>query len=217
MIGKFIVLESIEAAGKGTAKDYITDYVQMRGLPFAFTREPGGTEFAEPIREHMLKWEGKVPPICQALLSYAARCEHTAQMIVPKLESGINVFSERYYASALAYQGQTFAQTKVVHALAAPYLRKPDLTIFLDLPPEISMQRMQDSRVAKGIELDEFEKKPIEYFRNVRNTYYDLMDNTWEIVDASAPLPDVKKNIIALLDKVLGIEPYENDARLSGQ
>jgi dTMP kinase len=216
MIGKFIVLESIEAAGKGTATTYITEYVRRRSIPFAFTREPGGTEFAEPIREHMLKWEGKVPPICQALLSYAARCEHTEQMIIPKLESGINVFSERYYGSALAYQGQTYEHTKAVHELALPHLRKPDLTIFLDLPPEVSMKRMHDSRTAQGIELDEFEKKPIEYFRNVRDTYYDLMDDTWAIVDAEAPLSEVKKNIIALLDKVLGITPYENDACIGG-
>jgi dTMP kinase len=217
MIGKFITLESIEAAGKGTASTYTQEYVQGRGLPFAFTREPGGTEFAEPIREHMLKWEGKVPPICQALLSYASRCEHTESMIIPKLEQGINVFSERYYASALAYQTQTYAYTKAIHDLARPHLREPDLTIFLDLPPEVSMERMHNTRTMRGIELDEFEKKPIEYFRNVRDAYYGLMNDTWVIVDAQAPLPEVKKQIIAHLDKVLGIEPYENDARISGQ
>lgn len=217
MIGKFIVLESIEAAGKGTATEYVTDYVRKRGIPFAFTREPGGTDYAEPIREHMLKWEGKVPPICQAFLSYASRCEHTETMIIPKLEQGINVFSERYYGSALAYQSQTYGFTKAVHNLARPHLREPDLVIFLDLPPEVSMQRMHDSRTAKGIELDEFEKKPIEYFCNVRDTYYGMMDDTWAIVDAQAPLSDVKQKIIALLDHVLGIGTYDHGTRYRSQ
>lgn len=203
MIGKFIVLESIEAAGKGTATDYVTDYVRQRGIPFAFTREPGGTEFAEPIREHMLKWEGKVPPICQAFLSYASRCEHTETMIIPKLESGINVFSERYYWSALAYQTRTCDKTWAIHEMCADHLIKPDLTILLDLPPEVSFQRMHESRVAKGIALDEFEKKPLSYFAEVREAYHNLIDDSWVVIDAQQPLEEVQRQVLALIDRTV--------------
>ena len=205
MTGKFIVLESLEAAGKGTATDYVTEFARERNLPFVFTREPGGTPYAEPIREHMLAWEGKVPPICQALLSYASRCEHTETLIRPALERGTNVFSERYYASALAYQTQTYNQTHMVHALARQHLIKPDLTILLDISPEISLERMYRSRVEKGIQLDEFEKKDINYFRGVRQAYYEQIDESWVVVDAEQPLEDVKKNIFAILANVLGL------------
>ncbi|AFH14732.1 thymidylate kinase [Pseudomonas phage Lu11] len=205
MKGLFIALESLEAAGKGTATDYVGGWARRRGLDMVFTREPGGTEFAEPIRAHMLSWEGKVPPACQALLSYAARVEHTQSHIIPSLNRGAHVFTERYYASALAYQTQTYAETQKVHDLVSQYLVKPDLTILLDISPELSLERMQKSRVERGIELDEFEKKPIEYFRGVRDAYYAQIDDSWAIVDASQPLPEVERQILAILDKKLGL------------
>lgn len=205
MNGLFIALESLEAAGKGTATDYVGAFARRRGIDMVFTREPGGTAFAEPIREHMLKNEGKIPPPCQALLSYAARIEHTQSMILPSLREGKHVFTERYYASALSYQTQTYPETQAIHDLVLPYLVKPDLTILLDISPELSLERMHKSRVERGIPLDEFEKKPIEYFRGVRDAYYAQIDESWVIVDASQPLPEVERQIIAILDKKLGL------------
>ena len=212
MMGKLIVLESLEAAGKGTASQYVKEYAADRSLPFVFTREPGGTPFAETIREHMLEHEGKVPPICQALLSYASRADHVEKVIRPALESGQHVFSERYYWSALAYQASTCPQTHAIHDLVheAVNMPKPDLTILLDISPELSLERMHLTRVRQGVKLDEFEKKPIEYFRGVRDRYYAQLDDQWAVVDASQPLQFVQQSIYALLDKVLGISPYEN-------
>jgi dTMP kinase len=203
--GKFIVLESIEAAGKGTATIYVGEHAQKRGLSFLFTREPGGTPYAEALRRLMLDHEGKVPALCQPFLSYASRIQHTEAVIRPALESGTNVFSERYYWSALAYQTRTCDQTQAIHDMCGPHLIKPDLTILLDLPPEVSFERMHRTRVKEGITLDEFEKKPLTYFEEVRSAYHAMIDDSWAVIDAQQPLEEVKRQLLALIDKTVNI------------
>jgi len=203
MIGKFIALESIEAAGKGTASIYVGDHAKKRGLEMIFTREPGGTPFAEAIRALMLDNEGKIPALCQPFLSYASRIQHTEHLIRPALERGAHVFSERYYWSALAYQTRTCDQTWAIHEMCSEHLIKPDLTILLDLPPEVSFQRMHESRVAKGIALDEFEKKPLSYFAEVREAYHNLSDDSWVVIDAQQPLEEVQRQVLALIDRTV--------------
>jgi len=201
--GKFICLESIEAAGKGTASIYVGMHAENNDIDMIFTREPGGTPFAETLRRLMLDHEGKVPALCQPFLSYAARIQHTEAVIRPALESGTHVFSERYYWSALAYQTRTCEATEQIHQMADDYghLIKPDLTILLDLPPEVSFRRMHESRVQKGIELDEFEKKPLSYFAEVREAYHDMIDESWVVIDAQQPLEEVRRQILALVDE----------------
>lgn len=205
MMGKFICLESIEAAGKGTATIYVGDHVKKRGIDMIFTREPGGTPFAETLRRLMLDHEGKIPALCQPFLSYAARIQHTEAVIRPALYKGTHVFTERYYWSALAYQTRTCDRTEEIHQMCddAEHLIKPDLTILLDLPPEVSFRRMHESRVAKGIALDEFEKKPLSYFAEVRETYHRLVDKSWVVIDAQQSPEDVKRQVLALIDKTV--------------
>uniref|UniRef100_A0AB39CDV2 dTMP kinase n=1 Tax=Pseudomonas phage HRDY3 TaxID=3236930 RepID=A0AB39CDV2_9VIRU len=200
--GKFICLESIEAAGKGTASIYVGDHAIAKGYPMAFTREPGGTPYAETLRRLMLDYEGKVPALCQPFLSYAARIQHTEAVIRPALESGTNVFTERYYWSALAYQTRTCEATEQIHQMADDYghLIKPDLTILLDLPPEVSFERMHATRAGK---LDEFEKKPLSYFAEVREAYYGMIDDSWVVIDAQQPLEEVRRQVLALIDKTV--------------
>lgn len=203
--GKFICLESIEAAGKGTASIYVGEHAVQNGYPMIFTREPGGTPFAETLRRLMLDHEGKIPALCQPFLSYAARIQHTEAVIYPALHSGTHVFSERYYWSALAYQTRTCEATWDIHRMCDEHehLIKPDLTILLDLPPEVSFQRMHESRVAKGIELDEFEKKPLSYFAEVREAYHGMVDKSWVVIDAQQPLEEVRRQILRLVDETV--------------
>jgi len=210
--GKFICLESIEAAGKGTATIYVGEHTQKHGLPFVFTREPGGTPYAEALRRLMLDHEGKVPALCQPFLSYASRIQHTEAVIRPALDSGTNVFTERYYWSALAYQTRTCEATEDIHRMCDEYghLIKPDLTILLDLPPEVSYERMHRTRD----NLDEFEKKPLSYFAEVREAYHAMVDESWVVVDAQQPLEDVKRQILALIDEMV---PHGNDVSAGGQ
>jgi len=205
MMGKFIVLESIEAAGKGTATAYVKEHFKAHGIDCVYTREPGGTPMAEVMREMMLSRAVPMTPIADLLLSYTSRTLHTTDVIIPALEAGRHVFSERYYGSALAYQSQTCPDTQMFHDLIVKHLRKPDLTIFLDISTETSMHRMQETRIAKGIALDKFESKGFDYFEGVRNAYKKQIDDSWIVIDAEQPLENVKEQLCNILNKFLGI------------
>lgn len=200
-MNKFIVLESIEAAGKGTATAYTKSLCALHKIPMTFTREIGGTAYAEAVREIMLNLtQGytNVASISDLMVAYAARVHHTQNLIIPALEKG-HVFSERYYASTLAYQAVECPETRAVHDLVMPYLRKPDLTILLDIRPETSFARMKETRTDLGIALDKFEQKSLEYFYKVRANYQAQLDDTWILVDAERPLAQVKEQISAII------------------
>ena len=206
--GSLFVLESIEAAGKGTATTYMKEHFEKCGIPVLFTREIGGTPYAEAIREIMLdmsKDYPNVPTVSDLLIAYAARIEHTQNVIIPALENGVHVFSERYYASTLAYQSIECPETRAVHDLISGYLVKPDLTILLNISPETSVRRMRESRTDVGIELDKFELKSLDYFRAVHKAYHQQIDDTWHIVDAEKSIPEVKQQLCGNLNKFLGI------------
>lgn len=205
MTGKFIVLESIECAGKGTATDYMKAHFAHANAKVKYTREIGGTPFAERIRDMMLTKEYPIPPASDLMLAYAARIEHTQSMIIPSLEDGYHVFSERYYASTLAYQSQNTPETQAVHDLMLPYLRKPDITLLLDITTDTMMKRMYGMRKASGIELDKFEVKDQDFFEGVRNAYHKQIDDSWVVIDAERSIPEVKEQLCAVLNKFLGI------------
>lgn len=207
MKGKFIVLESLEAAGKGTATTYMRDYFQQRGIDVLFTREIGGTAYAERIREIMLSTEyPDVPAMSDLLIAYAARIEHTQNVIRPALAAGKHVFSERYYGSTLAYQSQRCPATFAVHNRLSDYLEVPDLTILLDISPETSLRRTQETRVQRGIALDKFELEGLSYFQGVHTAYHDQVDSTWRVVDAERSIDEVKAQLCAVVDQLLGIQ-----------
>jgi dTMP kinase len=207
MTGKFIVLESIECAGKGTATDYMKEHFTLANAKVKYTREIGGTPFAERIREMMLSLDPEydLPPASDLMIAYGARIQHTKSMIVPALESGYHVFSERYYASTLAYQSQYTPETQAVHDLMMPYLRKPNITLLLDITTETMMKRMYGIRKASGIALDKFEVKSQDFFEGVRNAYHKQIDDSWVIIDAERSIPEVKEQLCAVLNKFLGI------------
>ncbi len=204
MRGKFIVLESLEAAGKGTATAYMREYFQQRDIDVLFTREPGGTPYAERIREIMLSTEYQnVPAVSDLLIAYAARIEHTQNVIRPALAAGKHVFSERYYGSTLAYQSQRCPGTFAVHNRLSDYLEVPDLTILLDISPETSLLRMHETRVRHGIALDKFELESRAYFRGVHKAYHDQVDDTWRVIDAERSIDEVKAQLCAVVDQLL--------------
>lgn len=218
MRGKFIVLESLEAAGKGTATAYMRDYFQQRGDDVLFTREIGGTPYAERIREIMLSTEyPNVPAMSDLLIAYAARIEHTQNVIRPALAAGKHVFSERYYGSTLAYQSQRCPDTFAVHNRLSDYLEVPDLTILLNISPATSLRRMHETRVQRGIALDKFELEGLAYFQGVHKAYHDQVDATWRIVDAERSIDEVKAQLCAIVDQLLGTQQQIPRGTQNGQ
>jgi dTMP kinase len=204
--GKFVVLEGIEACGKGSVVPYIRNWFAGRGLATLHTREPGGTAYGEALRELLISKDHNAPPISDALGFYGARCDHTQNMIIPALQQGWNVICERYADSSLAYQASSFPEVKAVHELCKPNLREPDLVFFLDISADTSLVRMEKRRIEKKIPLDKFESKGYDYLNQVRNNYTQLalddsghIKQNWRVVDAEQSLEEVVADIESYL------------------
>ena len=203
MTGKFITIEGSEGSGKSTIIKAISEHLQATGKEVVVTREPGGTETGEQIRNILLnKKNQKIHPETELLLMFAARAQHWQSLIKPKLKQGLWVVCDRFVDSSFAYQGggRGIAISRIAqleHWLLGDF--KADLTIFLDLEPKLGMQRAK-----KRGSLDRFEIEAIEFFNRVRTVYLARAKSQKNIhvIDASASLEQVKSNAISLLQKL---------------
>lgn len=201
--GQFIVVEGLEGAGKSTALQSLHDYLAQRVSEVIITREPGGTALGETLR-NVVKACGDSSPIVsmsELLIMYAARVQHVEQVIKPALERGVWVLCDRFELSTYAYQGagRGIAVTDI-DTLSALCLRgfSPDLTLFLDINPELGLKRIQQ-RGAR----DRFEQEPLPFFMAINQCYQQhLVHNpTIKRIDASQPLAQVQ----AALYETLGL------------
>ncbi|WP_410683863.1 dTMP kinase [Avibacterium paragallinarum] len=197
MIGKFIVIEGLEGAGKTTARDAIVEVLALEGIDdVVFTREPGGTPLAEKLR-NLIKYETEEPVTDKAelLMLYAARIQLVENVIKPALASGKWVVADRHDLSSQAYQGggrQIDAQ--LLQSLKQTVLGdfSPDLTLYLDLDPEIGLARAR----GRG-ELDRIEQQEIAFFQRTRRRYLELVqqDPNAVIINAEQPIEQVRADI----------------------
>jgi len=195
--GKFIVVEGIEGAGKSSAISVIEAVLAQYGIPFIKTREPGGTPLAEALRDIVksASHDEELTQETELLLMYASRSQLLANRILPALAEGTWVIGDRHDLSSRAYQGggRQF-DDKIMNAIADVTLKgfTPDLTLYLDISPELGLGRAQ----ARG-ELDRIELEKIEFFERVRNKYLSLAQasQTTDIIDASQDMPAVHKDV----------------------
>lgn len=170
--GVFISFEGIDGAGKSTHIQPLATALREQGRTVVLTREPGGTPLAEKIRELVLN--DAMDPLAEALLMFAARCDHLRQVIEPALAAGHVVLCDRFTDATFAYQGggrgfdsAVLGQLEQwVQSLPDGTLRQPDLTLLFELAPEIAAQRLAGTRVP-----DKFESQPLEFFRRVAAGY----------------------------------------------
>ncbi len=171
--GRFLTIEGIEGVGKSTQVALLSDSLKGRGIAHVVTREPGGTPLAERIREIVLNSRGEaVPPIAELLLMFAARAVHVANHIEPNLRAGRWVLCDRFVDATYAYQGGGRRLSKdTVRQLEVMVLgeRRPDLTILLDAPVELALQRAMHRNA--GAAADRFESERAEFFERVREAY----------------------------------------------
>ncbi|NIH04836.1 dTMP kinase [Providencia rettgeri] len=198
MKNQFIVIEGLEGAGKTTAINTVVDTLNQAGITdIVFTREPGGTPLAEKLRELIKQGiEGdKVTDKAELLMLYAARVQLVETVIKPALAAGKWVVGDRHDLSSQAYQG---GGRKIDHQLMKS-LRdlvlgefKPSLTLYLDLSPELGLQRAR----SRG-ELDRIEKESLAFFERTRHRYLELAaeDETILTVDASQNIEQVQYDI----------------------
>ncbi|SFR52116.1 dTMP kinase [Thiomicrospira sp. ALE5] len=205
MTGKFIALEGGEGAGKSTNAQFIKQQLEARGLEVLLTREPGGTPLGEKVRAILL--DATLPamtPTTEALLMFAARAEHYAQVIAPALAVGQWVISDRFVDASFAYQGA--ARGLGSHKIAEltdwtlPNVQA-DLTLVFDLPVEVGMMRVQ----ARGGVIDRFEQEPPAFFEQVRQAYLERAAKApshYCVLDASQDLSAVQRVIAEQLDRL---------------
>ena len=203
--GFFLVLEGTEGVGKSTNIEFIKTYLESKGVSLVLTREPGGTPLAEEIRELLLAPRDEaVAETAELLLMFAARAQHLQQIILPALEDGQCVLSDRFTDATYAYQGggrkMDNDKIKQLERLVQGDMR-PDKIIVLDLSVEEGLKRAR-----QRADLDRFEQEEMAFFERVRAAYQNRAKadpERYSIVDASQTLPEVQSSIQEILDELL--------------
>lgn len=200
MRSKFIVIEGLEGAGKTTARNLVIETLQAHGVTdLVFTREPGGTVLAEKLRSLVLDIKSvgdeTITERAEVLLFYAARVQLVETVIKPALARGACVIGDRHDLSTQAYQGGG----RGIDADMLATLRQavlgdfaPDLTLYLDVTPEVGLKRAR----ARG-ELDRIEQESLDFFNRTRARYLALAASTPSIktIDATRSLEQVSQDI----------------------
>jgi dTMP kinase len=193
--GKFLTLEGVDGAGKSTHQKFVADFVARRAPRVIQTREPGGTELAERLREAVLRQP--MAPEVETLLLFAARADHVARVIRPALEAGTWVVCDRFSDATYAYQGagKGVARDLIerLSAAAHPGLA-PDRTLVFDCSYEVSRARLSNS----GKPLDRFESEDRAFFERVRAAYLERAraePARVRVIDASQAVPEIRKAV----------------------
>lgn len=201
MAGCFIAFEGGEGAGKSTQEALLAQALTERGHTVVRTREPGGTPAGEAIRQVLLSPEfDGLDPRAEALLFAASRGEHVARVIRPALERGDVVICDRYIDSSVAYQGfgRELGPKRVRDlSLWATHELLPDLTVVLDVDPEVGLARFA--------ERDRLESEPLDYHRTVRAAFLTLAEaepDRYLVLDARV---DVDEIAAAILERVMSV------------
>ena len=202
--GKFITVEGSEGVGKSTNVDFLAAAIKDHGYEVICTREPGGTPIAERIRQILLEHgEEPLPDIAELLLFFASRSLHISNKIRPALEAGKWVICDRFTDASRAYQGAGRGLDMQRINLLADWVQddlQPDMTLLLDAPAEIGMQRAQQ----RG-ETDRLESEQISFYERVRAGYLTLAEanpGRYRVVDAARPLQEVQVSIGAVLEQI---------------
>jgi len=207
--GFFVTIEGGEGAGKTTILQGIAGWLETQGWKVVVTREPGGIPIAEKIREVILdRRHTDMDARTEALLYAAARRQHLAQKVEPALKAGAAVLCDRFVDSSLAYQGHArglgIEEVWAINRFATVE-RLPDLTLYLDVRPEIGLARVRSDH---GRKINRLDLEDLSFHRKVREGYLLLTRKFPErivTIDAEQPL-----------ERVLELALKETEKRLKG-
>jgi len=201
--GFFITFEGPEGSGKTTQARLLEKNLQEKGFRVRLVREPGATPVGEEIRQVLLRKGREIVPLTELLLYQAARAQNTEENIIPFLKQGGVLISDRYADSSVAYQGYgrglSRDEIERINKMVCSGLR-PDLTILLDLDPEIGLQRGNKE------EFDRLEQENLDFHRRVRKGYLDLSreyDYYWTLSATEKPeilQENILKKVLTLLE-----------------
>ncbi|AUY37765.1 dTMP kinase [Leclercia adecarboxylata] len=200
MRSNYIVIEGLEGAGKTTARDVVVETLKQCGIEeMIFTREPGGTQLAEKLRSLVLDIKSVGDEVitdkAEVMMFYAARVQLVETVIKPALARGCWVIGDRHDLSTQAYQGGGRGiDQHMLGTLRDAVLGdfRPNLTLYLDVTPEVGLKRAR----ARG-ELDRIEQESLDFFNRTRARYRELAveDPSIRTIDATQPLEDVMNDI----------------------
>lgn len=197
-IAKFITFEGIDGAGKSSHIAFVAALLRERGISLVTTREPGGTALGEQLRELLL--HQKMHLETEALLMFASRREHVAELIAPALARGDWVISDRFTDASFAYQGGgrhlPIDKLEQLERWVHPDLQ-PDLTLLFDVPLEVARARLDATR-----QPDKFEQEQSDFFAGVRSEYLRRaaqFPGRFQIIDSTRPLVEVQAAIAQIL------------------
>lgn len=210
--GKLITIEGIEGVGKSTMAKYLQTLLVEQQLDFLATREPGGTEIAESIREILLQNQQTDEVMAQdteLLLMFASRAQHLAAKIIPALKQGKWVVCDRFTDASYAYQGGGRGIAKVRISALERWVQaglRPDLTFLLIAPVKVAL-----SRITKRGQLDRIETEKKSFFSRVQKAYLERAKanpTRYKIIQTNKPLKKVQQAIASNLNEF--IDKHDN-------
>ncbi|MDO5721346.1 MAG: dTMP kinase [Actinomycetaceae bacterium] len=200
--GLFITFEGGDSCGKTTQISLVAAWLEQLGVSVVRTREPGGTQLGQQLRQLVMHGPSDVDPRCEALLYAADRAYHVATLVRPALAAGKVVLQDRYFDSSIAYQGAARSlgteEISQLNLWATGGL-VPDVTVLLDLDPQVALSRHAG-------DFDRLESEPLDFHRRVRQQFLDLAGadpQRFKVVDASAQVPAVEAEIRRRLTPVV--------------
>lgn len=214
MAGKFITFEGGEGTGKSTQVKLLAEYLQSRGTKVITTKEPGGTEIGLDIRRLLVCGsKDKMDATAEALLYFADRHIHLAQKIWPALSAGTTVISDRFADSTVAYQCYGYGQRVKREVLDNLYKIavgdfRPDLTIILDIDPQVGLRRSfakADTMAEKELR---FESQDLEFHNNLRQGFKDIATAEPQrcvVLNADKTIENLHQEIVKVVNERLGL------------
>lgn len=200
--GKFITFEGIDGAGKSTHISFVQQLIEAQGISVVSTREPGGTELGETLRGILLNQ--KMHLETEAMLMFASRREHLAQVIEPALAAGQWLISDRFTDASFAYQGGgrhlSIEKLNALESWVHPHLQ-PDLTFLFDVPISVAKARLDATRT-----LDKFEKEDAEFFNNTRNEYLRRakeFPQRFRVIDSTRSIEEIREELQLIVNRLI--------------
>lgn len=205
--GMFITLEGPEGSGKSTVLKMICEYLEENNIDYISTREPGGINISEQIREVILnKNNTKMDSRTEALLYAASRRQHLSEKVIPALKEGKIVICDRFIDSSLAYQGYArgIGMNKVMQInefAIDEYM--PNLTLYFDIDPKIGLDRISKNQ---DREVNRLDLEKLQFHKKVREGYLTILHNNpnrVKLIDASKTIEEVFKQVKVVLNNIL--------------
>lgn len=214
MGGRFITFEGLDGSGKSTQLERVAARLERRGVAHVVTREPGGTPFADLLRELFLRREAaQVDGVVELMLVFASRRQHLIEVIEPALAAGAVVLCDRFTDSTYAYQGGGRGVQPELIAEAdrlATGCRAPDRTLFFDLAPEEAQRRR------RGRAADRIDRESVAFYRRVHAAFQERIAGEparFRVIDAAAPIETVARAVEEALSDILDPPQQDQAAR----